>query len=97
MQTFVSCLWELLIPLPVAYREFAQGSAIAVLDLSVIYVGKSIKTTGVVSANAHLSLLYSVWCFSSEQEDGTVVLACDHCDCPRQGLAVLDVTSQCTQ
>lgn len=97
MQTLLSCPWELLIPLPVVYRGFVRGSAIAGLDFSVIYIGKSINIIGLVSASARFSLLYSVWCFSSEQEDGTISLACDPCDCPRRGLSVLDVIPQCTQ
>lgn len=44
--------------MPMVYREFVQGSAIAVLDLSVIYIGKSIKTMGVVSANARFSAVF---------------------------------------
>lgn len=43
--------------MPVVYREFVQGSAIAVLDLPVTYIGKSIKTVR-VSAEARFSALF---------------------------------------
>lgn len=78
--------------LPCKPHSFASGVQGICTRLSHCWLGlichlywKSVKITGVVSANARFSLLYSVCRFSSVQEDGTVFLACDTVIVPGEG------------